>query len=110
APEVRRIFEEFAAGWSLRAIARDLSDRGVVGQRGRRQWSNGGVAKILDHAAYAGYRHYNGEVAEGKWEPIVDRQLFERVHRVRTATKTEPRYNARGKGRSVLSGLLVCSC
>jgi len=110
AREVRQIFERFDQGWGLRAIANDLTDRGVVGLRGRTRWSNGAVAKILDHAVYAGWRHYNGERTEGQWEPIIDRELWERVYARRTVTRTPAPQNHKGKGSSTLSGLLVCSC
>jgi DNA invertase Pin-like site-specific DNA recombinase len=112
APIVRELFERYAAGWSLRALLRDLNDRRIVGQRGRTRWANtAGLCRILDNPTYAGYRHYNGEQTEGSWKPIVDRQLFETVHQLRTASKApRPALNRQGKGRAVLSGLLLCRC
>jgi site-specific DNA recombinase len=112
AREVRQVFERFAAGWTLRAILRDLNDRGVVGLRGRRRWAGtSALTRILDNPTYAAYRHYGDELTEGTWKPIIDRRLWEAVQAIRATGKaSRPALNRSGKGTSELSGLLFCSC
>ncbi|GEM_PF-5437555 len=111
APEARLIFERFAAGWGLRAIARDLNERGVTCQRGSKVWNQSRIARILDNPTFAGYRHYGDELTEGQWEPLIDRKLWERVKLTRMATKaSRPALNRKGKGGSLLSELLTCTC
>jgi site-specific DNA recombinase len=111
APEARLIFERFAAGWGLRAIARDLNERGVTGQRGSKVWNQSRIVRILDNPTFAGYRHYGDELTEGQWEPLIDRELWERVRLTRMATKaSRPALNRKGKGGSLLSELLTCTC
>jgi site-specific DNA recombinase len=111
APIVREIFKRFASGESLRTIGRDLTGRGVEGQRGRTRWTNSGLGYLVDNPTYAGYRHYNGERTKGTWQPIIPEELWETVHALRVATKAEhPSLNRQGKGNNVLSGLLFCSC
>lgn len=112
AKEVRQMFERYAAGDSMRAILRDLNKRRVTGQRGRTSWdSTPALTRILDNPTYAGWRHYRGELTRGEWEPIIEQELFDRVQARRKATMaSRPALNRKGKGRTVLSGVLFCSC
>ncbi len=108
---VKQIFQRYAAGWGLRKIARDLTDRGIVGRRGRTRWTNGAITKILDNPTFAGWRHYECELTKGQWKPIIDQQLFDDVKAMRLATQAPtPAQNRLGKGANLLSGLLYCSC
>ncbi len=54
APIVRRIYREFNAGASLRAIARGLMDDNVPSPTGRPTWGPSTVRLILHDPAYAG--------------------------------------------------------
>jgi site-specific DNA recombinase len=108
---VVEIFERYASGWSLKSIARDLTDRGIVGLRGRTLWSNGAIARILDNPTYAAYRHYEDDFTEGNWPPLIGRELWHSVEALRTGSKApSAAQNRLGKGTNLLSGLLYCSC
>lgn len=54
APVVRRIFEELAAGRSLRAVADGLHDDGIPTPNGGRRWVYSTVQCIARHPGYAG--------------------------------------------------------
>lgn len=112
AETVRLVFERFLQGWGLRQIARELEERGVVGQRGRTRWTGtGGVTKILDNPTYAGFRHYMGDLTEGKWEPLISREQWEQARALREASKaSSPAQNRQGKGKALLANLLTCEC
>lgn len=112
---VRRIFANFAAGDSLKGIARALTQEGVppgsrrAGDPGR--WDSRTVRDILTNQPYAGRVVYRGEVLRGvraKWEPLVSEGLFDAVQ----ARLTDPRRitNRQGTDRAHLgSGLYRCA-
>ncbi|MCA1706708.1 MAG: recombinase family protein [Actinobacteria bacterium] len=109
---VRLVFDRFLQGWGLRQIAREVEERGVIGKRGRTRWTGtGGITKILDNPTYAGFRHYLGELTEGKWEPLISREQWEQACSLREAAKAaSPAQNRKGKGKALLSNLLTCEC
>lgn len=109
---VRLVFDRFLEGWGLRQIAKEVEERGVIGKRGRTRWrGTGGITKILDNPTYAGFRHYLGELTEGKWEPLISREQWEQSCALREAAKaTSPAQNRKGKGKALLSNLLTCEC
>ena len=100
APVVRWIFETYEKGTGLNLIVQQLNEQKTPAPRGR-YWSKTMVHYLLRNRAYIGERIYNrrsykayrrGEkaslanskeawvVKEGAHEPIIERDLFERVH------------------------------
>ena len=111
APVVREMFERFATGASLKGLAHDLTDRGARGARGGRRWSSSHIGRILDNPTYKGYRHLDGHLTRGEWEPLVSEELWDQVEARRRVSKAEiPAHNRKGKGNALLSGILFCSC
>ena len=110
ADEVRQMFARYSDGWSLKQLSHDLNDRGVIGSRGKTQWHSSHVARMLDNPVHAGFRHHEGELTEGEWEPLVDRKMWEQVRARRLITKKDVPSNRTGTGSNVLSGLLYCNC
>lgn len=107
---VKRIFQMYADGSGLREIARWLQDQGLVGKRGRKRWTNGGVTRILDNPTYAGLRFYEGDyypLANAK--PIISTEVWEEARRLRRA-QASPGERREGKGTTLLAGLMFCSC
>jgi site-specific DNA recombinase len=51
---VRRIFQEYCAGYSLRRIAQSLADDGIPSPSGRPNWSTDPLRRILRHPSYKG--------------------------------------------------------
>ncbi|MDQ3986859.1 MAG: recombinase family protein [Actinomycetota bacterium] len=107
---VGRIFEMYASGSGLREIAKWLQASGFVGKRGRKRWTNGAVTRILDNPTYAGLRHYDGEYNTlSNAEPVISTELWKEVRQLRLA-QTSPAKRREGKGTTLLSGLMFCSC
>ena len=132
---VRRIFEEYAAGDSPRAIAKRLNDEGVPAPRGatwRASTINGDRKRrngILQNRLYAGEivhartskvteptsrRTRIRPNAEAEWISqsapelaIVDRSLWEKVQALRTRF-AGPRIDQARRPKLMLSGLAFC--
>lgn len=108
AATIREVFARFAAGDSLRSIARWLEDSGVPTRRGGR-WNPSTVNGILTNARYAGRSTFKGEDIqhEGAWQAIVSPAQFATVQ----AILADPRRktNHRGTDAKYLgSSLYVC--
>jgi len=106
---IRRIFAEYLAGRSQKAISRDLSRDKVPSHRGG-QWHPGTVRLILARPLYAGWIPDGADgVLEGKHEPIIDREDWEKVAELR---KAKARTHGRGRpvaGRHIFrKGFLRC--
>ena len=92
APLVREIYEWFVEVGSYKAVQRRCRCAGVmtktwITRHGRimegTPISTASVRKILHNPAYAGYVCNNDDVYEGIQQPIVSRDLWERVRRLR---------------------------
>lgn len=80
--EVARIeeaAERVLAGESIWSIASDWNDEGVATVTGR-PWTVTTIQSILTSGRIAGLREHKGVVvAKGQWEPIIDKELHERL-------------------------------
>ncbi len=94
---VRFIFDEYLAGKSYTAIARELDDKGIKGVKGRKHFSSSTIKQMLSSEEYTGcmimqkvfsasprYIKINrGEMPKYKiedhHEAIIDRETFDRV-------------------------------
>jgi len=114
---VRQMFEWADAGVSQRQIAQRLDRAGLPTSRGAR-WQQGQVSHILKNPLYKGLiRHArnNGEwtLYEGKHEPIIDADLFDRVNASRKMRASKLAYAGAGgrpvRGQHLLrGGMLRC--
>ena len=93
-------------GGSILGVCRWLDDQGVVATRGS-AWTPQSVKRYLTNPRLAGYSTLNGEiVADGTWEPILDRDTFETVRAMLTA-----RTRAHIPRKALLLDLIYCgSC
>ena len=82
---VRRIFEAYAEGGALHAIAAKLNEDGVPSQRGRR-WSKSGVRYMLHNPVYIGKIRWDDTVRDDPHDPIVALRVWEAVQ----GRKVEP--------------------
>jgi DNA invertase Pin-like site-specific DNA recombinase len=114
---VREVFDRFAAGETLRAIARDLNARAVPNSCGGR-WFSGGVARILDAPRYAGLRVYRGEIMRDNngnyllagWQPCISLGHWEQAQGLRAErAAASTAENSRNKRFFLLTGLLTCT-
>ena len=106
APIVKRIFEEYAAGKSAKAICEALNDEGFRTTRGG-PFNKSSLTRILRNEKYVGVYDYAGVHDEHGIPPIVGRELFDRVqtmvkkhHEAPAAKRTE--------GGFLLTGKLFC--
>lgn len=117
APVVARIFREFLAGSGLKGIAKGLNREGISAPSGKR-WGKTTLHGILTNEVYTGTLVWGRQSksapnhlpvrVEGAWEPVVDRDTFDRVQsllRERAPAFLHPR---RASSPYLLSGLARC--
>lgn len=106
---VRRIFDHFTAGATLKGIAAGLTAGGVCTRRGG-AWSSSSVSSILRNARYTGRSIYKGQdVGLGTWQPLVSEAQFAAAQ----ARLNDPQRKTRGEGtarKHLGSGVYFCSC
>ncbi|HRO30596.1 recombinase family protein [Citricoccus sp.] len=109
-PEEAAIIHEWyrrvLSGETLRSIAKDAKARGIRTRQGN-PWPGVSIGRALRRPTYLGLRTHKGEVVgPGNWEPIIDRDTFDRV----TAILTDPnRRPTRGpEPRYLGSGIYLC--
>jgi site-specific DNA recombinase len=105
APTITYMYERFAkAQYSLEGLVADLRSQGVT-LRGRKLFKSL-VHQILRNRLYMGEFEWDGIIYQGRHEPLVSRECWERVQELldrRAETKTR-----RVKHEFALSGLVHC--
>lgn len=102
ADAVKRIFQDYATGASLLAIAKDLTSEGLLNANNQPRWYHGTVSKILDNVKYQGDDFY---------PRLIEKDLFEKVknHRNEQCEKLGRNLQLNSMSRqSVFSGILRC--
>lgn len=103
---VREISRRIAEGESLRSIAADLNDRGVPSPRDR-DWSPASVRQLAIRPRNVADRVHLGQViGKGRWQPIVDRDLYDRVCAVLSTPGR--RFAPDSRHKHLLSGIALC--
>lgn len=108
AKELRKAIERLLAGETLNGIARDWNARGIL-PTGGTQWRGSTVRQVLGRPRNWGMREHRGQVVGlGDWQPIIDREIGERVLAVLRAggRRTNGGVTAR---RYLLPGLVRCA-
>ena len=107
APIVTKLFEWYATGrHSLKEGARMARDAGLVYRKSGAKVPVSTVHSILRNRLYTGWFEWNGKLIQGRHEPLVSVELWERVQGVldgRFANKAK-----RGKHDFAFSGLIAC--
>ena len=125
-PLVREIFERYAAGEGARAIVTSFHNRGVRTRNGN-EIDNRRIEYILNNPAYIGMvrwtpdgtkaaskRQYDNEnimIAPGTHEPIISRELWDKVQeRIKHIKATYPKFAKREQPVDyMLKSLVKCS-
>lgn len=104
---LRDCVDKFLAGSSLRSMARDLHDRGVLRTKGDSNWTTGDVGRMIGRPVSAGLVVLHGEVVgKGVWPAIV---AEDRWRAVRTMLDDPARRVAPGRRPvNLLSGVALC--
>ena len=94
-------------GISLKAVARDLRERGEPTVTGT-AWSSKTLRDVLIKPAAAGLAIYRGELREAPWEPILDRDAWERLRDLLTDPSRRTNTGRANEPRWLLSGFAAC--
>lgn len=107
---VRTIFNLYLTGKSLTKLRDYLNENGIL--RNGKLWNYQGVSRILRNPVYKGMIRFRGEVYQGKHEPIINAELFDRTQKELKKRQIEEykRNNNRRPFRAkyMLSGIIRC--
>ena len=79
APLMRKVFEEFVTGnYSVQGIVRTASECGLTSVNCK-PLAKSGMYKLLSCTAYYGVFQHAGELHQGSYEPLITKELFDRV-------------------------------
>jgi len=101
---VRKIFNDFISGISLKQIAKDLTEMKVPNANGKPSWNHGSIGKILSNCKYTGSDFYPA---------IIPEEVFNAANRLREEKNTQlgrnVNYYANGIASTYpFSGRLIC--
>ncbi len=83
APLVKNLFETYSTGkYSLYKLMSYSSSIGLINKTNGASLCRSKIQYILSNSLYCGLINYNGEVFEGRHEPIVSRELFYKVQEI----------------------------
>ncbi len=90
APLVRRMFEEYATGkYSVSAVAEMAQEWGLTSVTGKTLYKSE-VYKLLCCPVYYGVYQHAKEFHQGSYEPLIDKELFDKVQGI-LRNKSKPR-------------------
>ena len=102
---IKRAFEMYATGeYPLAQIRKIINSLGLVGKKGK-MLSVSNYQYMLKNKIYYGMIEYNGEMYDGKHEPIITKKLFDSVQQVMNNRGKKKR---KRKHEFAFSGLMKC--
>ena len=102
---IRETARRILAGEPLRAVARDLDQRGIRTKQGRR-WVTHSLKRVLTNASISGRREHHGQVvAKGSWPAIIDPATSDRLRTLLLDPSRDHRSDVR---QYLLSGMVNC--
>ena len=105
APFVRKMFEYYATGeYSLNKLVQKMYDEGFR-TRGGNKLVKSRLGSILSDPFYCGKIRWNNEIHKGDQEPLISKELFDKVQNILNS-KTTPKYR---KHFPLFKGLIRCS-
>lgn len=105
-PLVRKLFETYATGhYILKDLSKLAAECGLSSRNGKKL-AIGTVYRIITTSFYYGLMKVNGEVHLGVHEPLISKDLFDRVQEALTRKNRPNKYK---KNNFPLLGLAVCS-
>ena len=115
---VNRIFETYLQVKSFHGVARTINTKGyrTKSYTSRRDKVQGGnkfadtaISRILQNSYYIGKVYHKGDLYDGQHEPIVSKDLFEKVHKIINAKKTSgSKRRKQNLHTYLLQGLVRC--
>ena len=108
APIIKEVFEKYAVGdQRMLDISIFLASKGIL-QRNKKVYRLGRVKNILTNSYYYGYFRFVGEIYEGRYDPIVSKQLFDKVQDVLNSKNKQWSYAKVERIQKPFLGLLRC--
>ena len=106
--QIRKIFDLFLQGKSLRSICSYMKERYANTHVGYTDPHM--ISKIIRNPIYIGKIQYKDNVYDGLHEPIIDDETFQKAQDMykELADKNDHRYRSPFQGRYMLSGLCFC--
>ena len=105
APLIKKTFEAYSSGsFTLRELRDKFNELGLKRRSGK-ELAVSNYQKLLKNPIYTGLMLYNGEIHEGKHEPIITKKLFDSVQEVMTR-KSKPK--SRGLKPFLYRGFFRC--
>ncbi|KKQ25556.1 MAG: Resolvase [Candidatus Roizmanbacteria bacterium GW2011_GWC2_37_13] len=105
APLIRKMFEFYATGdYSIKKLAKTIHEEGLRSPMGNRL-ANSRIHSLLQDPFYIGKIRWNDEIYEGKHEPLISKELFDKVQAM-LKSKTTPKYR---KHLFLFKGLIKCA-
>mgnify|MGYP002335920628 CR=1 FL=1 len=102
---IKRAFEMYATGeYPLAQIRKIINSLGLVGKKGK-MLSVSNYQYMLKNKIYYGMIEYNGELYDGKHEPIITKKLFDSVQEV-MSRKSKP--HSKGLKPYIYRGFFRC--
>ncbi|KKQ55478.1 MAG: Recombinase [Parcubacteria group bacterium GW2011_GWA2_38_13] len=102
----QRLFELYAEGnWRLEDAANFLAHEGIK-TKGGKPIKRDQVSYMLSNPFYVGLFRYAGELHEGKYQPIISKQLFDKVQAA-LKERSKPPKNSTNNPQA-LCGLIRC--
>lgn len=99
---VREMARRWLGGEAMRALARELNERGVP-TTGGGEWTHKILKKMLLSPRLAAIRVHRGEEVRGQWEPVLDEETHARLLEADSRSGTR-----RAPVPFLLTGVLVC--
>ncbi len=105
APLIKKTFEAYSTGnFTLRELRDKFNALGLKRKSGK-ELAVSNYQKLLKNPIYTGLMRYNGEIFEGKHEPIISKKLFDSVQEV-MMRKSKPK--SRGLKPFLYRGFFRC--
>src|SRR3989338_8918585 len=105
APLIKKTFEAYATGnFNLRELRDKFNALGLKRKSGK-ELAVSNYQKLLKNPIYTGLMRYNGEIFEGKHEPIISKKLFDSVQEV-MSRKSKP--HSKGLKPYIYRGFFRC--
>src|SRR6266851_2863464 len=105
APLIAKLFEWYATGEvSLKAVTAKGAEAGLTNRSSGQPLVRSKIHQILQNPIYCGHFQWLGQWYEGKHEPLVSRDLYQRVQQAFEAAN-HPRHTKR---QHAFAGLLTC--
>jgi DNA invertase Pin-like site-specific DNA recombinase len=107
APVIRKMFEWYATGeYSLAEVTKKAKSAGMVFRKSGSPVPKATIHKILHNRIYTGDFDFHGKTYRGKYEPIISRELWQRVQEV--IQQRLGRRRQKQKHDYAFSGLIAC--